>query len=151
MLVKVWLRFFVIFLVFGLTQGCGSKDEAEAPPEANVPAGGNLIESKHPNGKLAARGYFVDNKMTGLWSQWYESGKKEREEHYLEDLLHGRMAKWDEKGRITEEAWYKKGKLDGKKVTWDENGNILTETEYKDGVEVSKGETLPELEKHDKG
>ena len=150
MLLKIGLRFFLVFLICVLAGGCGKKDESEPQPAAQIPPGGQLSELKHPNGKIAARGYFVNDKMNGLWTQWYESGKKEREENYVDDLLDGRMAKWDEKGQLKEEAWYKKGKLEGKKITWDENGNVLTETEYKDGVEVSKGEAPPDSESNDK-
>ncbi len=56
----------------------------------------------------------------GLWTYWYQNGKKEKEETY-------------KNGKKREERTYKNGEKDGLETLWHKNGQKESEGTYKDG------------------
>jgi len=56
----------------------------------------------------------------GLWTYWYQNGKKEKEETY-------------KNGKKREERTYKNGEKDGLETLWHKNGQKESEGTFKDG------------------
>ncbi len=82
-------------------------------------------------------GKMKDGKLDGLWTDWYENGKKNIEENYKDGELDGLKTWWYRNGQKRKEGNYKDGKPDGLWTWWYKNGKKKSEKTYKDGEENS--------------
>jgi antitoxin component YwqK of YwqJK toxin-antitoxin module len=114
----------------------------------------------HPNGNIAYKGSFVDDKPTGLFLYYYETGELKAEQNYMENdiseiKLYNKekkvIASGKYKGKTKEGEWkyyngnilssvevYRDGKKEGITKIYSKNGNLIEEIPYKndkvDGV-----------------
>lgn len=74
---------------------------------------------KSENGKVIETGYFLNWKMHGTWTSYYESGKVHTVAKFRNGLRQGKWRFYDDKGRLT------------LIVTFDKNRKIMaTENKY---------------------
>ena len=87
----------------------------------------------YENGQMIHKGrsLLIDKTFVrdGLWTQWYDNGKKEYEGSYLNGLKHG-LWTWYENGQKVSEGTYKNDEKDGLWTQWYENGQKKEETIY---------------------
>jgi len=62
-------------------------------------------------GVTIAEGTFVNKKKSGIWYQYYPSGKIQFVQVYNGGVKTGTWKSWDSKGRVSSKLVYKKGKL----------------------------------------
>ena len=74
---------------------------------------------------------------TGLWTYWYENGKKERKGNFKDGKMDGIWSYWYENGQKDGEGTFKDGKKDGKWTYWYRNGQKALGFIYKDGLLIS--------------
>jgi antitoxin component YwqK of YwqJK toxin-antitoxin module len=60
---------------------------------------------------VLATGTFVDKKRSGLWYQYYPSGKIQFVQRYENGVRTGTWKSWDNNGRLVSRLVYKRGKL----------------------------------------
>ena len=110
----------------------------------------------YPNGALMYEGTFKDDKPTGLFKHYYESGKLKIEQNYLTgDISEVKMYENDGKtiaatgkyiGKLKEGEWryylenrltlienFKDGKKEGVTIVYSKSGMIIEEIPYKEG------------------
>ena len=92
------------------------------------------------NGRKKNEGTYKDGKENGLHKWWYENGHKSEERTYKNGIKEGLWTKWYDNGQKGIEATYKDGELDGLETHWYENGQKSSEKTYKDGKFISKKE-----------
>jgi antitoxin component YwqK of YwqJK toxin-antitoxin module len=96
---------------------------------------GSVI-SRYESGKIGkAINYkdenYIDAKLDGNWTSWYESGQIQEDKNYIDGKLDGKWTSWDENGQLISEANFTDGKLNGKLSIWDKNGQLISESNYK--------------------
>jgi antitoxin component YwqK of YwqJK toxin-antitoxin module len=70
------------------------------------------IEKYYSNDRIAVSGYYDSlGRRTGLWEEWYASGKKALEEEYTDGEREGRFKTWTPGGGRQEDLEYKKGRV----------------------------------------
>jgi hypothetical protein len=67
----------------------------------------------HKNGKVYAKGQFVDGKREGLWEYFDEAGRLKASTHFKNDHFDGERAFYDEAGKIQEMQHWQAGKREG--------------------------------------
>ena len=67
----------------------------------------------YKNGKMSARGFFVNGKVDGTYKTWFESGARKSEIQYNNGVLHGMFITWFESGMLKKFAVYDQGNLVG--------------------------------------
>jgi antitoxin component YwqK of YwqJK toxin-antitoxin module len=63
------------------------------------------------DGKLKARGPFVDGMMEGDWTFWRASGELWQTGQFLHNQKHGRFIRYDRAGKVEYDEVFDKGKL----------------------------------------
>ena len=56
-------------------------------------------EIRDASGTLRQVGEFAYGRQNGVWSYWYEDGRKQEERPYWNGKLHGLRRRWDARGR----------------------------------------------------
>ena len=92
------------------------------------------------NGRKKNEGTYKDGKENGLHKWWYENGHKSEERTYKNGIKEGLWTKWYNNGQKGIEETYKDGELNGLETHWYENGQKSSEKTYKDGKFISKKE-----------
>ncbi|MBC8456058.1 toxin-antitoxin system YwqK family antitoxin, partial [bacterium] len=94
-----------------------------------------IVEEKHPNGKLKFHQEFLDERPNGTWITWYSDGQQKEQIEYKQGLRHGLSQKWYENGRIDNKTHYRNGLKDGVEKIYYPNGGLAVEKDYKAGIE----------------
>lgn len=80
-------------------------------------SGNDMVEGLctwyYKNGKMSARGFFVNGKVDGTYKTWFESGARSSEVQYKNGVLHGIYINWFESGMLQNFAVYHQGDLVG--------------------------------------
>lgn len=87
----------------------------------------------YDNGKKRSEGTWKDGKQDGLWTEWWDNGKKESEGTWKDGRYDGLWTGWWKNGQKESVGNWKNGKADGLWNLWYENGQIMLEFEYKNG------------------
>ena len=93
------------------------------------------IEEYWPNGKLRLRREIVRNAAgeaidNGLWTEWYDDGRKSYEAHYDHGQKNGLVTRWHRNGRKHMEQHFLHGLRDGISRTWDQEGRLRKEEQH---------------------
>ena len=91
-------------------------------------------EDHWKNGKKHGKWYTYHSVRTNEDKDWGDKAVVETEVHYREGKLDGLYTKWYENGRKHSEETYKDGERDGLWTYWYENGQKLWEWTWKDGM-----------------
>lgn len=106
-------------------------------------------------GEIKEEGYYVDGKMNGKWTYYYENGVIKATGHFSNGdggniskfsgiPRNGRNGLWIfnyENGKINSELNFKNGKQHGKQIDWYENGRIMRQATFKDDLLNGKSVT----------
>ena len=85
------------------------------------------------NGQLKVMGMYDENgNSDGLYTKWFENGKKQSEITYKDGEIDGLFTVWYENGRKKSENTWVYGKMDGLQTDWYENGNKKNQLTPKD-------------------
>ncbi len=87
----------------------------------------------HPNGKIKAKGMYLNTKKDSLWQYFNETELLILEEVYAQDVLHGAQRKYYENAQMGEETNYQMGKKQGAWLKFFDNGKPWLEANYKEG------------------
>jgi antitoxin component YwqK of YwqJK toxin-antitoxin module len=106
------------------------------------PQSRQVRETFYPDGKLQEHYYVVlnakgDYVRDGLYTWYYENGKKKQEGFYRNGLQHGMGSAWYETGEKEYDISAKYGQLDGVCTSWYENGKKKEEGTWKEGELIS--------------
>jgi hypothetical protein len=93
--------------------------------------------------KLEAIGCYLNDKKTGTWTLWYESGKKYSSGDYKDDKMTGTWTMWHENGNKYSSGNFTDDNITGTWTMWHENGNKKEEGSYKGGFRLTKGRWSP--------
>lgn len=77
--------------------------------------------------------YDKNEKKTGKWEYFFETGKRWRIETYFNGKKNGKTIEWYLKGNKMYEGYYKNDLPDGKWQIWNEDGSNAGKIIYKDG------------------
>ncbi len=78
------------------TTRCSSDSrQVDSPYNNNLKNG--LWTEWYENGRKMEEGSYINNLRDGLWTEWHENGRKKKEIIFKEDVL----AYWDEEGKQT--------------------------------------------------
>ncbi len=95
----------------------------------------------YSNGKVEQRGkYGKDNKPTGDWKWFYESGNLLRSESFIKGLPEGEMIEYTDSSEIVTKGVFSDGEKEGFWVSND--GDMRYEGEYKGGNRYGKWKTF---------
>ncbi len=94
-----------------------------------------LVTIWYENGQKLVEGTCKNGKGDGRWTRWHKNGQKAVEVTYKNGELHGLVTVSHENGQKLVEGTYKNGKEDGRVTVWHENGQIGEEGTYKNGKE----------------
>lgn len=86
------------------------------------------------NGTKKSEITFLNGKMDGKATWWYDSGTIQQSSYYKKDKLNGLSVRYYFNGKKQSEENYIDDKLNGLCTYYDENGVKLTEVNYKDGI-----------------
>ncbi|MGL4363810.1 MAG: toxin-antitoxin system YwqK family antitoxin [Bacteroidales bacterium] len=125
-------------------------------------------QKKYPNGKIAYRAQFFDNKPKGLLVRYHENGKKmalidyfddgtafaqlfsakgdlvAQGNYWSENKKHGTW-KYFSNTKLIREENYKYGLLDGALILYFSNGNVYERKRYLEGIQIGVYEQINEL------
>lgn len=114
----------------------------------------------HPNGKVQARGQYVDDRREGLWRMYAEDGALVESAIYSKNKLHGKRCfyfsngdllsvctwvdslregpyiKYFPSGAKAIEANFRHDELDGRFKSWGADGKLTSDGAYRSGVAV---------------
>ncbi len=65
----------------------------------------------HPNGQLADKGYYSDNKLEGMYQNWHQNGQLQYVMQYKGGLLQDTLKGYDEQGRLRRLEVYQDDKM----------------------------------------
>lgn len=114
----------------------------------------------HPNGNIASRGKYVNQKKTGKWQffsamtkgylisediysgdlrnglsvKFYPDSTMAEKVNYVNDVKQGEWTKYYPNGSILLKSYYVNGNIDGKFETWYEDGKIEYSGQYKNNA-----------------
>ncbi|MCK5820846.1 MAG: hypothetical protein KAH17_03125 [Bacteroidales bacterium] len=102
-------------------------------------------ERFYENGTKEMHGEFYNGNRHGMWTYWFQDGRKWSESEYENDLRIGPTVIWRESGLKNYEGSYSKGKPHGTWTFYDldgsrlkdvlfEHGEKIKEIDYKEGV-----------------
>ncbi len=77
---------------------------------------------RHPNGIIASKTPYVDDKKNGTKKVWSDSGQKEHEMTWRHGKQHGLSAAWDRHGTKRQEVTWRHGKQHGLTIELDDSG-----------------------------
>jgi antitoxin component YwqK of YwqJK toxin-antitoxin module len=78
----------------------------------------------YPKHQLRESRFFKSGKKEGVYTIYWENGKKQLEYHFLNDEYEGICREWNAEGRLTKEMNYVKGHEEGSQKWWYDNGKI---------------------------
>ena len=93
------------------------------------PFTGLLVDEKSNN----HLGVFKNGYKNGIFTEFFNSGKKKAEVNYLMGVKNGVETEWDVDGQKVKEASVKNGSLNGILREWNPNGSLKTEIQYDNG------------------
>jgi TonB family protein len=85
---------------------------------------------EYNNEKISVKGFYLDNKKTGLWTIFDLDGKPKESKVYQEDKLNGAYTTYWENGATKISGNYSNGKKLGEWKILYENGNLALKEEY---------------------
>ncbi|MBS4056892.1 MAG: toxin-antitoxin system YwqK family antitoxin [Bacteroidales bacterium] len=90
----------------------------------------------YPDGKVKARGNYLNDKKTGNWEFYYPGGQIEQQGAYDKNgQLTGKWIWFYSSGQRQREESYRNGLADGLSTEFEANGKIITQGEYLEGME----------------
>ena len=88
--------------------------------------------------KRVVLGNVVNGKKEGLWTFWYDNGRKIKEGSFEDGKLEGVWTYWNQRGEKESEGTFKAGKGSGLWIFWHPNGEKFSEGNLigvkKDGI-----------------
>ncbi len=92
----------------------------------------NLVKEieYHPNHKKKMEGGFTDNLRNGLWTAWFEDGKKWSEGYFKNGMNDSLRTVYHPNGKKYYEGSYKMDKRIGIWKFWDESGRLVKEMDF---------------------
>ena len=102
-----------------------------------VPISGLFIEY-YESGKKKSEKILRNGKEDGLCTIWYENGQKQKKETYKNGKRDGKWDSWSIEGLIQEQKNYNEGTIDGEYIIWYSSGDKKLHITYKDGKRVGK-------------
>jgi peroxiredoxin len=101
------------------------------------------------NGTPRRAGHVINNRQTGEWTYWYQSGKKEAQGSWKNDQQDGRWQWFHENSQLRQAGEYSKGKRTGMWLFWNEQGELIGQGAFQDDRQVgpwtavnARGKTL---------
>ena len=114
-----------------------SRDQLGVPKNAETAKRQFNKKAKTEDKKKGDQGIPKEGR-TGLWTFWFENGKKLSEGQFIDGQPHGSMTNWFDSGNKLSSGNYKNGRPDGEWTSWHENGVIASKGSYiggkQDGV-----------------
>lgn len=86
-----------------------------------------------PAGQLLAKGWFVENKQTGINRQYYATGQIYSEQKYRAGLLEGTQKYYYPQGVLKTVMSYKRGKLEGEVSLYYPSSQLKRRLNFKEG------------------
>jgi len=87
----------------------------------------------YTDGKIRAKGNYLNNQRSGKWTFYYKNGKVEQTGEYIRGRTTGIWTWYYENGTIEREESFFNGKEDGILVEYSEEGRIITRGDYVEG------------------
>ena len=102
-----------------------------------------LWSTWYENGRKESEGQYQDGEREGLWTVWYENGQRDTEGEFRNGEKEGRWTNWYDNGKTKSEGQYQNGEREGRWADWSEDGSINNEKSgiYKAGKRIAP---LPE-------
>lgn len=114
--------------------------------------------TKYPNGKIRYKRQYVDGKLDGASSAYYESGKLKTHAIFRDGKLDGMTTGFYENGAVKAEIPMYKGKVDGYQKEFYSNGQMMSISQFQNGINIgakkiyySNGNLKAKLYYNDKG
>ena len=135
------LLFIALLVVFGCAKPINDetlidKDGLKYHPDTNELYSGKVFKNRMGD-KNEYEGSYKDGKKDGLWTDYYENGKKRSVETYKDGEKDGLYTYWHE-DVLMYKGTYKDGKEDGLWTKWYVNGQKMTVRTYKDEELISQ-------------
>ena len=93
----------------------------------------------HPDGKIKAKGNYINGVKTGEWVFYYPNGKVEQKGLYDKKGRPQGLWQWFyDSGKLLREENYLNGKREGTLTEWSDTGAVITKGEYIDGMKEGK-------------
>lgn len=93
----------------------------------------------HPDGKIKAKGNYVNGIKTGEWIFYHPNGKVEQKGAYDKKGRPQGLWQWYyDTGKLLREENYLNGKREGQLTEWSDTGAVITKGEYIDGMKEGK-------------
>jgi antitoxin component YwqK of YwqJK toxin-antitoxin module len=92
----------------------------------------------HPNGKLYREMLFVNGKLNGLVTEYFETGRLKESIPFTDDNKNGTAKYYSPTGRLEREITYKNGKKNGICRQYNDDGKLAVEEMYSDDVLKSR-------------
>lgn len=134
---------FYIGLLLLLVSCSSSENEEVAPTKAAIqieqPANGTSVNDKgekkeelqyFPNGQIRIFGKYEKGKRTGLWSAFFEDGKKNSETEYVDGEKHGKSLVWYSHGELFYQGYYENNEKVGVWKFYTREGKMEREINY---------------------
>jgi len=83
---------------------------------------------------LLKRFNYKNNKLNGLYEEWYENGQRSKRCNYKNNKLHGLYEFWYLNGQLAEKYLYKKDRKHGLFEQWYSSGQLWTKINYKNDI-----------------
>ena len=83
-----------------------------------------------PNKTKKIEGSYKDSLRDGVWTAWFENGKKWSEGSYIKGVEDGNKSVWYESGQLFYAGKFTMGKKVGIWKIYDEKGNLVQEIDY---------------------
>jgi antitoxin component YwqK of YwqJK toxin-antitoxin module len=126
----------------------GGKETGGLLYDNNILVGEGMIDSLgrrigewklyYPDGKVRAKGKYVDGLREGNWSYFFTNGKTEQTGIYKMDWPTGGWKWYYFNGQLHREDMYRNGKEDGTSVEYDTLGVVINEGEFSAGARNGK-------------
>lgn len=122
-------------VTFGQIEFRGEKNDRIAYLNGEDTPFSGRVEHFHGNGQMSEEGSYREGKPFGVWTHWFENGKKNREYNCLEDgQQDGLFTSWWDNGSIMCLSMTKYGKTEGLLVTFYQNGRLRDRQTYGGGL-----------------
>ena len=89
-------------------------------------------EQFYPNGQLKLKVELINNRRSGLLTEYHETGKVKATSNWIEGQLHGEAIEYYENGSIWTISNYVMGETDGKVTFYHEDGRLMEVQIYDD-------------------
>ncbi|MGE0268444.1 MAG: diguanylate cyclase [Candidatus Omnitrophota bacterium] len=98
--------------------------------------GTSLLTRKefYENGRLKSQANLINNKLTGIYVEYYEDGKLYLETTYKDDALNGPFREYFSNGTVKSEGEYIDGKLNGIQYIYYKDGKLSQEANYDNDI-----------------